>query len=84
MDVWMPNLPMQATEIANPYKHTWTDAVSERVDFLMYVYFSMACVRENGVGLAAVLKTLPFAHPSIHTYIHTYIHTWIHGFSKKC
>ena len=35
----------------------------------MYVYFSMACVRENGVGLAAALKTSSFAHPSIHTYM---------------
>ena len=37
MDVWMPILPMQTTEIAHPDIHTWTGAVSERDDFFMYV-----------------------------------------------
>ena len=56
MDVWMPISPMQATEIAHPYIHTWTRAVEESDEISMYVYFSSPCIVEIGYGLAGNLK----------------------------
>ena len=47
MDVWMPILPMQATEMAHPYIHTWTDAVSKWAKIFMYVYFCPCRPRET-------------------------------------
>ena len=65
MDVWMSELPMQATEMAHPYIHTRTDAISGNVDFFMYVYFSMACIEETGFGFTGPLNKSCFSyHPN--------------------
>ena len=49
-----------------PYIHTWTNAVSKRAVFFMYVSFCPHRPRKR-------------AHPDIHTYMgkHTYIHPYI-------
>ena len=69
MDVWMSELPMQATEIAHPYIPTRTDAVSESGEIPMYVYFPSAWLEETGYGLTGNLKKQSFSYNP--NYIHT-------------
>jgi hypothetical protein len=47
---------MQATEMAHPYIHTWTHAVSKISEFSMYVYFSSPCIEETSFDATGALK----------------------------
>ena len=72
MDVWVPILPMQATEMAHPDIHTWLDAVSKRDEFL-HVCLLLPMQAEEIELQEAILSSRRQPPSSIHPYIHTYI-----------